>query len=97
MDDVYKALFGVGGFAMAIIGLVLRINHTNSGKFKDVHNRIESGDKELSTKIDKVKDDYVKVRDLDTHLKPIHDSIERNWKDQKDDHREIMQLLNKKQ
>ena len=85
MDDIYKAVFGAIGFAVTIIGVVMKFNHTNSGKFKDVH-----------TRIDDVKDKFVRQDHLDAHLRPIRDEIERNRQDQKDNHREIINILNKK-
>jgi len=80
MEDI-KWLIGTG---VSVVVSLFAYNRHVMGK-------ISRGNKSLHSKIDDVKEKYVRRDDLDTHLKPIRDQLEQVHAD----HREIIRLLRK--
>uniref|UniRef100_A0A2A4YRS8 Uncharacterized protein n=1 Tax=OCS116 cluster bacterium TaxID=2030921 RepID=A0A2A4YRS8_9PROT len=72
MDDIYKVVFGVIAGLIGVVSFFMKINSGNSSKFKDVHSRI-----------DNIKEKYVRRDDFAMHIERIEKTIENQANDQK--------------
>ncbi len=88
MSEEIKWLIGaaiaVGGFVISLIGLDRRTMKA-----------IDSGDKELHSRVNRLNEMAVKKGDLNSHLQPIHNSMKELREDQRETNRLIRELISK--
>ena len=84
MSEEIKWLIGLGGFVLGLIGLDRRTMKA-----------IDTGDKELHSRVNRLSEKTVKKDDLDTHLQPIHSSMKELREDQRETNQLIRELISK--
>ncbi|MDG4894611.1 hypothetical protein P9272_13620 [Mesorhizobium sp. WSM4976] len=85
MDGEVIALIGVAGTIVAIVSAIVASHRSTSDK-------IQKGDEQLHDRINRVRDEYVRRVDLDTHMA----RIETNVKELREENREGTRDINRR-
>jgi len=87
MDADLKWIIGIGA------GLLLSFATMLIGAFRNLANRISANSATLHTKIDKVKDDYVRRDDLDGHIQRIDENVRDLRHEMRENHTQVMEAI----
>jgi len=87
MDPELKWVIGIAvslstAFTAAIIGA-----------FRSLAGRISQSNKDLHTRVDDVKEKYVRRDDLDNHIRRIEKGIDELKKENQQNHKQVMEIL----
>ena len=89
MDADIKWIIGIGlSVVVAFVSAVI-------GAFKSLTNKITKNTYELHSRVDEVKDKYVRRDDLDGHIQRIDRSLHDLRKEVAENHRQLMVELSK--
>jgi hypothetical protein len=86
---------GFAGFAGALFATFRSLSNKWSEGNKAIYQKIEDGDTKLNSKIDDVKDRYVRRDDLDAHIERVETAIQAVRVDQREQTRQLLEAITK--